>query len=95
MAKNNAAVVGDFFESNAEEIASALSVFRESARVFSSNRSRLIDQYENKWAAAHDGRIVAVADTVDSLLAILAENGVPANESMVRHIDREPKTLIL
>jgi len=95
MTNSKAHVAQEFLDEHATEIDRALSAFQESAAVFSSNKPRLIDEYENKWVAAHEGRIVAVADTMTSLLSMMSDKGVPANDALVRHIDREPKTLIL
>ena len=95
MTKSNAVQAQEFLNENAASIGKAIALFQESAALFSSRTPRMIDEYENKWVAAHDGEIVAVAESMDTLLAIMSERGIPANESMVRHIDRELKTLIL
>ena len=83
----------EYLDQNINEIERTLSLFQESAQIFSS--PDLIGKYENKWVAAHDGEIVAVAETMDALLCVMGSKGVPANKSMVRHIDRELKTFIL
>jgi hypothetical protein len=83
----------EYLDKHAQEIDKSLTLFHESATLFSA--PDLIDQFENKWIAAHDGEIVAVADTIETLLALMSSKGVQANESMVRHIDREQKTFIL
>jgi hypothetical protein len=84
-----------FLDKNASEIDKKLTTFEESAALFSSNKPRFIDQYENKWVAAHDGEVVAVADTLEHIMTMIDAAGVRVNETMIRHIDREEKTLIM
>ena len=93
MAHNKTATAQEYLDRNAREIERSLMLFQESAHLFSS--PTLINEYENKWVAAHDGEIVAVADTMDALMVVMSQKEVPANESMIRHLDREKKTFIL
>jgi hypothetical protein len=93
MANNMSITAQDYLNENAEGISKSLALFHESALLFSS--PELINKFENKWVAAHDGEVVAVADTIDSLITMMLSKGVSPQESMVRHIDREQKTFIL
>jgi hypothetical protein len=77
------------------EIGEALGNFSTSAQIFSSDNPRMIDLYENKWVGVYNGRIEAVADTLDKLLEQVEDKNIPAGNTVVRFINREPKTLIL
>ncbi len=91
--KNTA--VQAFLDENAQRIDEHLATFAGSAELFSASKPRFIDQYENKWVAAHDGAVVAVGDTLDSVMAMIAKAGLSPSETMIRHIDRDEKTLIM
>lgn len=82
-------------ERHAAEIGDKLRAFSKSAAVFSSAKPRLIDLYENKWVGVYDGKVQAVADTLDEVTREISRKGIPASETMIRRIDREEKTLIL
>lgn len=77
------------------EIGDALGKFSISAQVFSSDNPRLIDLFENKWVGVYNGHVEAVAESLDKLLEQVAEKNIPAGDTVVRFINREPKTLIL
>lgn len=77
------------------EIGAALDSFSTSAQVFSSDNPRMIDLFENKWVGVYNGHVEAVADTLDNLLKQVEEKNIPAGDTVVRFINREPKTLIL
>ena len=80
---------------SARDIDRAFKGFSESARLFSSDQPRLIDEYENKWIGVYKGRVEAVADTLKALTQKIGSKNIPMSETMVRRIDREEKTLIL
>jgi hypothetical protein len=42
----------------------------------------------------HKGRIAASGETFETLTNKLEEIGIPASETIVRHIDRESRTFI-
>ena len=77
------------------EIDAALREFSRSAEVFSSNRPRLIDKYENKWIGVYKGKVEAVADSLEDLTRQIDAKDIPSTETIVRHIDREERTFIL
>jgi Family of unknown function (DUF5678) len=69
--------------------------FSESAQIFSSDVHRLIDSYESKWVAVRKGGVLAVADSLEELTEQIEHKRIPRSETLIRFIDREPKTLIL
>jgi hypothetical protein len=79
----------------AKQIRDELRSFERSAEVFSSERQRLVDQYDNKWVGVFDGRIVGSADSLKRLLSMLKKRGIPAAQTAIEKIDREEKILIL
>src|SRR4029453_1642100 len=69
--------------------------FSESAQIFSSDVHRLIDSYESKWVAVRKGGVLAVGDSLEELTEQIEHKRIPRSETLIRFIDREPKTLIL
>jgi hypothetical protein len=84
-----------FLDKNAHDVDQRLATFAQSAELFSESKPRFIETYENQWVAAHDGAVVAAADTLAQVMAMLAGAGISPSETMIRHIDRNPKTLIM
>jgi hypothetical protein len=76
-----------------QRIAEELRQARRSGEVLSSDRPRLLDEYEGKWIALHDGDVVGAADSIEDLLQSID----PAARShvLVRYMDRDELTLIL
>ena len=77
------------------EVNTSLTRFRNTARAFSSNHPRFIDEYPNKWLAVYDGAVVAFADTYDELLKKIDEEHLPRGQVMTRYIEENRRTLIL
>lgn len=72
-----------------------LQEFTDSAQLFSSGNPQLIDKYENKWIGVFKGRVEAVANTLQEVEEKIARKHIPVHDSIIRHIDRNEKTLIL
>ncbi|MEX0785214.1 MAG: DUF5678 domain-containing protein [Dehalococcoidia bacterium] len=72
-----------------------LAGFRRSARRLSTNRPRFIDKYPSLWVAVHEGRVVAQGETFSSVMAQIDKEGLPRKSTLVRRIDRNPRTMIL
>lgn len=77
------------------EVARDLEEFSKSAKVLSSSRSRLIKTHEKKWIGLHKGKVEIVGESIKSVLAQLSERGLDPDETIIRFIDRDLKTLIL
>lgn len=69
--------------------------FRKSARRLSSSRPRFIEKFSSLWVAIHEGRVVAQGKTFNSVMAQLDRKGLPRESTIVRRIDRNPRTMIL
>ena len=72
-----------------------LADFRRSARAFSSDHPRLIDEYHHQWVAVLDGEVVAHADSFTAVMDAIDEQHAPRSKILVRYIDENVRTLIL
>ena len=70
-----------------------LRAFRDSARVFSSDRPRLINEYPNKWVAVYQGKVVAHSQDFDDLMRSVNER--EHQDILVRFIDNDQRGLII
>jgi len=77
------------------EVTSQLENFSENAKVLSSTRERLIDEYARHWVGVARGSVVVTGDTTDEVIAGLKGQGIDPNDAIIRFIDRELKTMIL
>lgn len=73
----------------------SLRAFRKAATVFSTDHPRLIDKYAKQWVAVHNGDVKAAANTFKSLLAQVDKARLPREETIIRFIDRNQRTMIL
>ena len=80
---------------NPADVDRELQRFRRAARIFSSQRPRLIDRYAKQWVAVHDGKVRARARTFAAALAQVDKLGLPRENVIVRFIDRNQRTMIL
>jgi hypothetical protein len=95
VAKKVQSVAARVAERDAASISRELTSFGRSSRVFSAATPRLIDKYENKWVAVHDGDVVASADDFKEAAAAVKALGIPLGETMIRRVERNKKTFIL
>ena len=77
-----------------ENAANDLRDFARSSELLSSGRD-LAEKYPQKWIAVYDGEVRAVADELDALLDELDSLDVPRSSTVVRDMEKEPRTLIL
>lgn len=79
----------------AEEVASGLVEYTDAARLLSSNHPRLIDEHPHQWVGVYKGRVAASGKNLKSLMAQLESAGISPQQTIVRFIDTEERTLIL
>jgi hypothetical protein len=79
---------------NPTEIDRELRDFAGSARVLSSNHPRLIDEYPEQWVGVHGGKVELVGHSLDEIRKQAEEKGIPLEETIIRVIETEEKTLI-
>jgi len=77
-----------------ENAASDLRDFARSSELLSSDVD-LAERYPQKWIAVYAGEVRAVADELDALLEELDDLEVPRSSTVVRYMEKEPRTLIL
>ena len=77
------------------EVDRSLQTFRKAASVLSSDHPRLIDKYPKQWVAVHDGKVKATATTYNALLSQVDRAHLPREETIIRFIDRNQRTMIL
>lgn len=58
-------------------------------------RPELTKKYPNKWAAMSDGDISVVSDSLENILAEIAEKGISRTDAVIEFLDTEPKSIIL
>src|SRR5262249_40217770 len=83
------------FDKSLADLDREMRLFSKSARVFSSDVPRLIDKYENKWVAVVCGDVIAAEDTLEDLTDQIRKLDLSPAQTLIRHIDREPKTFVL
>jgi phosphoenolpyruvate carboxylase len=77
------------------EIQRALRNFSENASAFSLTKEEALEKYKDKWIAIYKGEVTAVADTLNQLATAIADQRIPASETLFRHIDPKDKVFIL
>jgi hypothetical protein len=78
-----------------KEVDRELASFRRTARVLSSDHPRLIDEYSQQWIVAFEGKVRASGNTLTSVLKQADAEGLPRDKIIVRHIDKNQRTMIL
>ena len=79
----------------AQEIHIGLRQFTSRVRAFDAQRVQLTKKYPNKWIAMYNGEVAATADSLENLLKEMDRLGIPREESIVKFMDTERRTLIL
>ena len=77
------------------ELDNELKSFRKTARKLSSDTPRMIERYNRRWIALHSGRVRAHADSFEAVLEKVDSKGFSRQETIIRYITDEPRTLLL
>lgn len=77
------------------KMARSLRAFQKSARVFSDNYPRLIDEYPDQWVAVADSAVMASGDTLEQVLERIDDKNISRADVIIRFIERTQRTLIL
>ena len=83
-------LVGD-----ARKVDEDLQAFRKTAMRLSSRHPRMVERYPNQWIALHSGQVRAYGDSLDVVLREIDDMGLSRDQTIVRFIDKEPRTMIL
>jgi len=78
-----------------QEVDRELTSFQRTASVLSSEHPRLVDEYPQRWIVAFEGKIRASGSTLTSVLEQADAEGLPRDRIIVRHIDKNQRTMIL
>ena len=92
--QNNVEAAHEWLGDSPESAASELRDFARSSELLSSDRD-LAQEYSQKWIAVYGGVVRAVADDLEALLDELDRLDVPRSSTVVRYMEKEPRTLIL
>lgn len=80
---------------SAKGIDRQLRQFADAAGVLSSDHPRLIDEHPLQWIGVYQGKVAASAQTLNSLMKQLKDDGIPPQNAIVRFIDTNERILIL
>ena len=70
--------------------------FRKSAKLFSSSQyTRLVEKYPDKWIAVTAGKVEAHGDSYEAVLQMICEKGLPRESTIIQFIEKDPITMIL
>ena len=72
-----------------------LQAYTESVQVLSRADKQLLNDYPQQWVAVHDGKVAAHGNLLEEVIRKLEATGVPRDSVIIRHMEREPRTLIL
>ena len=78
-----------------KEVDQSLQSFRKSAMRLSSRHPRMIERYPGQWIALHSGRVRAHAHSCEAVLREIDAKGLSRDQTIIRFIDKEPRTMIL
>ena len=70
-----------------------MKAYARTSEFLHSKFGELLSRHPGKWVAAFDERVCAHADTLDRLLEILDEYGIPRQLAVVRFLDPDPPAL--
>jgi hypothetical protein len=76
------------------EIAKNLKKFRHAAKVLSSDRPRLINQYPNKWVVVFNGEVKVACDSFEAAMKKAKTLDLPKANFFVRYIAKKRQTMI-
>lgn len=78
-----------------QKIARDLRAFSRTGQFLSSNEPQLLKKYSKQWIAVYNGKVCAVAKSLDGVISKLQKQGLPPNESIIRYMDTSGRKLIL
>ena len=72
-----------------------LGSIRRSQKAFSGQHRQLSREHPNQWVAFHNGKMAALADSLDGVLEAADEKKIPRGKMVIRYLDPDPKLMIL
>jgi hypothetical protein len=95
MANRAAAKVFKGLPKSPRQIQMSLQSFSDNAGSFTLSKDEALAKYNNKWIAIYNGRIEAVADSLEILASEIRAKDIPASQTLFRHISPKDKVYIL
>ena len=78
-----------------EQVLEDLGSIRRSEQAFSGRHRRLSREHPNQWVAFHNGKMAALADSLNGVLEAADEKKIPRGNMVIRYLDPDPKLMIL
>lgn len=78
-----------------DQVLEDLGSIRRSQKAFSGQHRRLSREHPHKWVAFHNGKMAALADSLDGVLEAADEKKIPRGKMVIRYLDPDPKLMIL
>lgn len=77
------------------QVIAEMAAFERDNNVFSVRRDELMTKYPGRWIALYDGDVRADAPSLERLLAVMDENSVPRERTVIRHMVLHNRRMIL
>ena len=78
-----------------DQVLEDLGSIRRSQKAFSGQHRQLSREHPNRWVAFHNGKMAALADSLDGVLEAADEKKIPRGKMVIRYLDPDPKLMIL
>ena len=77
------------------ELQAELQRFKRDTQYYEAHREELLTQYPEQWVAVFNQQVVRAAPDFEQLLAMLEQNGIPVERTLIEHVTRKEELLIL
>ena len=78
-----------------DQVLEDLGSIRRSQKAFSGQHQQLSREHPNQWVAFHNGKMAALAHSLDGVLEAADEKKIPRGKMVIRYLDPDPKLMIL
>ena len=75
---------------DSEELTGNLRRFEQDAELFDGLERSLMHEFANEWVAFYHGEVVSHGTTLQEVLLYMRENGIPAEQAIVKFLDPDP-----
>jgi Family of unknown function (DUF5678) len=77
------------------ELQAELQRFKRDTQYYEAHREELLTQYPEQWVAVFNQQVVGAAPDFEQLLAMLEQNSIPVERTLIEHVTRKEELLIL
>ena len=77
------------------ELEAELQRFKRDTQYYEAHREELLTQYPEQWVAVFNQQVVGAAPDFEQLLAMLEQNSIPVERTLIEHVTRKEELLIL